>query len=263
MQNRIQFPTAALDWMVPGSGCRILNLGGSVAVPRLLAARGHDVFSVHKDDATLASLAGMNTLADVSSSASLGASAGRAITVVGAQPEALPFQPCTFDVVVCHQVFSQFAPGLVLSEVARVLNPGGHFAVSLLARDDSVPWVRRLVARVRQVAPDAMAGDYGAASMGSLAASKYFAPPVEHGFRIWVPVSADVLVTMVTEALPSHDDAVARDLATDVRHLYAESASGSNALRLPYELRAWRAEVDHSELTEPITYDDSGLVIPI
>lgn len=240
-----QFPPAALEWMVHDTEAPVLTLGGSPSIPKLIAGLGHRVFAVHKDDAAITSL----TRADV--------------VVVKSEPEALPFQPCTFGSVICHQVFSEFAPGLALSEVARVLAPGGAFCVSLLRRDDSVPWVRRLIGRVQQIDANAMSGKYGVEAIEPLLDSKYFPEHETREFRLWVPVSSDELVTMVTSALPDADAATLAELSDDLHQLYAESAPAGGRLRLPYALQLWRAYVDHAELTAPIEYDDSGLVIPI
>lgn len=225
---------------------QILNLAGRPALPRMLAERGHRVFSIHKDDTTLDQVA-----------------QDPRIIAVAAEPEALPFHPCTFHTVLCHQVFADFAPGLALSEIARVLAPGGHFCVSLLARDDSVPWVRRLAALVHDVDPDAMSGDFGVGAVEALTTCKYFPAHEQRDFRIWVPVSREGLVDMVTSSLRGADPTVLGQLSDEVTALFQESAPGTGPLRLPYQLRVWRAWVDHQELTAPIEYDDSGLVIPI
>lgn len=240
-----QFPPAALEWMVHDAQRPVLTLGGSPSIPKLVAGMGHRVFAVHKDDAAIDAL----RRADV--------------VVVKSEPEALPFQPCTFDAVICHQVFHEFAPGLALSEIARVLAAGGSFCVSLLRRDDSVPWVRRLIARVHEIDATVMAGNYGVEAIAPLLDSKYFPEHESREFRLWVPVSADGLVSLVTSALPHADAAILAELGDDLRRLYADSAPSGGALRLPYTLQLWRAYVDHAELTAPIEYDDSGLVIPI
>ena len=78
--------------------------------------------------------------------------------------------PCHFDVVTAAQTLHCFAPGLALTEIARVLKPGGYLAIAYNTRDDTVPWVRRLIALMRED-PNSMRGDYGADSVEKIAES--------------------------------------------------------------------------------------------
>lgn len=241
----VRFPPAALDWLVGPAPLRVLALSGS-ALPRTLHRAGHDVFAV---DTSTEVVGGLRNVA----------------TAVVAQAESLPFDPCQFDVVSSHQVFHRYAPGLVLSEMARVLRPGGHVGVSYLVRDDSVPWVRRLVAHVQALDPHAMAGSFGTESVRELTGSKYFPRVEQKDFRQWVPLGRGGLVAMV-EALPAVRglaDPERRDFLDLVQRLHDEVAPGSGDLLLPYQLRCWRAHVDHDELSAPIEIDDDGLVIPL
>ncbi|MGA4668959.1 class I SAM-dependent methyltransferase [Propionibacteriaceae bacterium Y1923] len=240
-------PPAAIDWLIGEAPRQVLTLSGA-ALPRALHHAGHQVFAIDKQTRVVADLA-----------------AGHQITTVVAQAESLPFDPCTFQVVAAHQVFHRYAPGLVLSEMARVLRPGGHAAVSYLVRDDSVPWVRRLVGLVQQLDPSAMTGAFGDDSVGELLDSKYFPTSTHKSFRHWVPTSREALVSMaanlpVTRGLDAPER---QEFLASIEALYDESAPGADSLRLPYTLRCWRANVDHQELTAPIEVDDTGLVIPI
>ncbi|MEL4503630.1 class I SAM-dependent methyltransferase [Luteococcus sp. H138] len=246
--RRSQFPAPAIDWMVGTQPARVLNLGGSAALPKLLAGQGHQVMAVDKDLDQVSRLA-----AD-----------GRMVAI-GAEAEALPFDPCQFDVITAHQVFHRFAPGLVLSEMARVLRPGGHVSVSYLVRDDSVPWVKRLVRLLRQVDENAMRGDYGDDSVEALATSKYFPELEMQRFRIWQQVNRPTLLAMVANqpAVAALDEDLRQLVLNDAAHLYDSATPGADELRLPYELRVWRGWVDHEELTAPIEIDDTGLVIPL
>lgn len=245
--RRFHLPDQAVSWLTSSSPVRVLTLGGS-ALPRTLRAAGHDVFAIDKSEQVVARLSEID-----------------GITAVVAQAESLPFQPCQFDVVAAHQTFHRFAPGLVLSEIARVLRPGGSASVSYLIRDDSVPWVKRLIARVQQVDPDAMRGNYGLNSLHHLQHSKYFPEHAEKRYRHWVPMSRSALVDMVA-ALPAatglnEDDRA--QLLDDVAALHDDAAPGADALRLPYLLACHKAWVSHEELTAPIEIDDDGLVIPL
>src|SRR5699024_2575739 len=133
---------------------RGLTLSGR-ELPRMLAGQGHQVFALAPD------------LREASELRRAGA-----VEPVVAAPEALPIDPMQFDVVFAHQSFHRMEPVATLSEVARVLRPGGCFSVSYVIRDDSVPWVRRLAALLRHYDPMAMAGDYGQDSLDALRTSR-------------------------------------------------------------------------------------------
>ena len=242
-----QLPAAALEWLVGQEPSRVLTLSGT-GLPRTMARHGHDVFALDRSPRVLSQLANEP-----------------GVTPIAAQAEQLPFDPCQFDLVVSHQVFHRYAPGLVLSEMARVLRPGGHVAVSYLVRDDSVPWVRRLVGMIRELDPDAMAGSFGAESVEELVASKYFHQVEKRNFRHWVPISREAMLRMTSD-LPAVQGLAERErtgFLDEVGQLFDDSAPGIGDLRLPYQLRCWRAEVNHEELTAPIAVDDDGLVIPL
>ena len=182
-----------------------------------------------------------------------------------AAAEALPLAPCSFDRVLLAQNFHQYAPGLALSEFARVLRPGGGLGVSYTVRDDSVPWVKRLVALVRQIDPEAMSGDYGTDSLQALTGSAYFPTVETRSFRRWVPITQSGLSAMV-ERTPAAQglgaDARAALLA-DVVALYENAARPPEPLLLPYQVQCWRAVVDHTELTAPLDLPDDGLQIQL
>lgn len=245
-----QMPAPALDWLTDGAPRRVLTLSGA-ALPTALTRAGHEVFAIDKSVEVVARLLDRGT--------------ARPTVAVAAQAESLPFDPCQFDVVIAHQVFHRYAPGLVLSEMARVLRPGGHVALSYLVRDDSVPWVRRLVAITREIDPRAMAGQFGDDAVDALLTSKYFPTHESRDFRHWVPISRRDLVAMVAAlpAVKALEPTEREPLLERVGALYDDHAPGSGGLRLPYQLRCWRARVDHEELTAPIQVDDDGLVIPL
>lgn len=245
--RRAQFPPQALDWIVEQPGSRVLTLGGTPALPSMLAGHGHQVMAVDKD------VDRARALAD------------RGLVGIAAQAESLPFDPCQFDVVAAHQVFHRFAPGLVLSEMARVLKPGGVASLSYLVRDDTVPWVKRLIALLRQVDEKAMAGDYGDASVEAMLTSKYFPHHDQRSFRVWQPVGRRELLAMVSAqpAVAALDDDLRQLVLADAEALYHQASPAADDLRLPYQLVVWRGFVDHEELTAPIVIDDQGLVIPI
>lgn len=221
--------------MVGGSRRRVLDLGsGPGAFARLLVDEGHEVFCIDRD---------------VSAVATLSERLGTRLHVVG-QVESLPYLSCHFDVVSSSQNLHKFAPGLALSEIARVLRPGGHLTVAYNTRDDTVPWVRRLTALLQRTDPDAMRGDYGVEALDDVTDSPYFGELVRRDFRNWVPVTRRGLVSMV-ERRPSTALLNATDrqaLLEEVAGLYDSIARPPEPLLLPYRASCWRAVVDHSGL---------------
>ncbi len=182
-----------------------------------------------------------------------------------AAAEALPLAPCSFDRVLLAQNFHAFAPGLALSEFARVLRPGGRLGIAYTVRDDSVPWVKRLVRAVRQHDPDAMGGAYGTESLQALDDSAYFPQVETRSFRHWVPIDRPGLVAMVSRmpAAQRLDDETRAALLDEVGAVYDNSARRPEPLLLPYRVSCWSAEVDHTELTAPLDLPADGLRIPL
>ena len=233
--RRTLYPAAAPAWMVGGPRRRILDLGsGAGAFAQTLVDEGHEVFCIDRD------LDGVTATTE---------RLGTRLHVVG-QVETLPYLSCHFDVVTASQNLHKFAPGLALSEIARVLRPGGHLAVAYNTRDDTVPWVRRLTALLQQHDPQAMRGDYGIESVDDVGESPYFGDLVRRDFRNWVPITRKGLVTMV-ERRPSTarlDPTSRQDLLSEVAGLYDSIARPPEPLLLPYRASCWRAEVDHTGL---------------
>lgn len=180
-----------------------------------------------------------------------------------AAPEALPLAPCAFDRVLLAQSFHLYAPGLALSEFARVLRPGGRLCISYTVRDDSVPWVKRLVALVRRFDPEAMSGDYGTDSLEALTESVYFPHVETRSFRRWVPIDRPGLLSIAARSpvVQALDEAERQQLLDEVSELYGNAARAPEPLLLPYRVLCWRAEVDHTELTAPLDLPDDGLQI--
>ncbi|SEP64343.1 class I SAM-dependent methyltransferase [Microlunatus flavus] len=227
---------AAVDWMVGERPARVLDLGsGRGSFATALVEAGHEVFCLDHDPERVAALP---------------ARLGTRLHVAG-QVESMPYLSCHFDVVTAAQTLHRFAPGLAVTEIARVLRPGGHLAVLYQTRDDTVPWVRRLMGILQRVDPSAMQGAYGDASVAELAQSPYFHELERRSFRTWVPTTRDALVTMAARrpavaALPqSERDAV----LAEVGGLYDSSARAPEPLLLPFRTSCWRAMVDHSGLT--------------
>ena len=69
--------------------------------------------------------------------------------------QAIPLADASVDVVVCAQAFHWFSTSAALTEMYRVLKPGGQLGLIWNLRDASVPWVAQLDALVNQWEGDA------------------------------------------------------------------------------------------------------------
>jgi SAM-dependent methyltransferase len=229
--------------MVGEEPVRVLDLGpGRGGFAAMLRNAGHEVFCV---DRTVELVAG------------LPARLGTRLHVVG-QVESLPFLSCHFDVVTAAQTLHRFALGLALSEIARVLKPGGYLAIAYNTRDDTVPWVRRLIALMRTADQGSMRGDFGEDSVEKVAESPYFGLLERRNFRNWTPITRDGLISMVElrPAVARLDSAARARLLGEVGAIYDEYARVPDPLMLPFQTSCWRAEVDHSKLVINDDFDD-------
>ncbi len=177
--------------------------------------------------------------------------------VIAGQVECMPFDACHFDVVTASQNLHVFAPGLAFAEIARVLKPGGHLAVAYNTRDDTVPWVRKLIRLMQASDPESMRGDFGTDSVKAVEDSPYFTVVARKAFRNWIPITRPGLLDMVagragTQQLAEPDR---ERLLADVGALYDAYARVPEPLLLPFKASCWRAEVDHTELTVIESFD--------
>lgn len=240
-------PSAAIDWLVGAAPARVLDLGsGRGAFAATLADAGHQVFCVDQDPERVATLPER---------------LGTRRHVAG-QAESMPYLSCHFDVVTASQTLHRFAPGLAVTEMARVLRPGGHLAVVYQTRDDTVPWVRRLMAILQRVDASAMQGAYGDVSVAEVGGSPYFSGLERRDFRAWVPTTRAALVAMAGRhpAVAALDTTERDALLAEVGALYDSSARVPEPLLLPFRTSCWRAQVDHTELAID---DDPALTITV
>lgn len=230
-------PTAALNWLTSGAACT-LAIEPAVGLQRQLQPASAQLICVAPNPPKRRNPGTEIVVADVAR---------------------LPFDPCSFDTIVCHQRLHKYPAAAVLPELARVLRAGGHLCLSQMVRDDSVPWVKALVDLMHSVDPTAMQppSDPSAA----VAASKYFSDIEARSFRHWDSVTPKQLDTMVlaNPKVANLPPAQQQDLLARVAEILP--ASRGFDLRLPYQVQCWRASVDHAELTESIELPDPGLRI--
>jgi SAM-dependent methyltransferase len=241
--GRAPYPDAAAVWMVAEGRQRVLDLGsGNGTFAAMLRDAGHEVFCLDRD---------------IAKAAKLPDRLGTRLHVAG-QVESLPFLSCHFDVVTAAATLHRFAPGLALTEIARVLKPGGRVAVVYNTRDDTVPWVKRLSALLQDVDPQAMRGDFGVDSMDAVTDSPYFTRLEHRTFRNWVPVTRPQLLAMVERrpAVRELQPGRRAELLADIGTLYDNSARPPDPLLLPFQTSCWRAEVDHTKIAIDDDYAD-------
>ena len=240
-------PSTAVEWLLGEQPVRVLDLGsGRGAFAATLVDAGHEVFCLDQDPERVATLPGR---------------LGTRLHVAG-QVESMPYLSCHFDVVTASQTLHRFAPGLAVTEIARVLRPGGHLAVVYQTRDDTVPWVRRLMNILQRVDPSAMQGAYGDTSVAEVGESPYFHSLERRDFRAWVPTTREGLVSMALRrpAVAALGAADRDELLAEVGGLYDSSARAPEPLLLPFRTSCWRAQVDHTELSID---DDPALTIAV
>lgn len=246
--SRTVLPPEALQWLSVWQDVRGLVVSHDLAFISALVDAGHSIFALAHDEKSAKALEKISTTANIV-----------------ARPDAIPTDAFQFEVVFMHQALHEYEPKPTLSEIARSLRQGGCFSASYLIRDDSVPWVRRLAALLRQFDPMVMRGNYGQESLKALRESRYFPDVEERAFRVWQSISREQLTRMVTsQPLAQHLDPAQRtNLLNQVHELYDSAVRPGDTLRLPYQLLCARAWVDHAELTGPVNIGDNGLAIPL
>ena len=240
-------PPEALEWLVGPDRTRVLLIGASSGYASLLARSGHSVTVVDSNAGGLAALTRQVP----------------GIHVVAGKAESLPLDPSCFAVVLAIQNFHTFAPGLALGEWARVLSAEGRVALAYVARDDSVPWVKKLKRIVQYYLPHAMSSDYGSYSATALSSAIYFPRVEKRSFRLWIPSTRAQLQDNACQTLGADEleDSRRESMLAEIGELYDEYARVPEPLMLPYQIQCWRAEVDQSTLTSTLIPGDDGFSI--
>jgi SAM-dependent methyltransferase/lysophospholipase L1-like esterase len=180
-------PDAAVQQLVAEldlrPGRRVLDLAaGTGTLTRLLRPSGADLVAVEP-------VAGMRAVL---------ADAVPGVEVHDGTAEAIPLPDASVDAVVCAQAFHWFDAPRALTEIGRVLGPGGGLAVVFNIRDDDVPWVGRLTALTGvHDAPPPHHIQARAAFAGDVAAAGLFGPVVVSRFRYEQVLDEEGLVERV------------------------------------------------------------------
>jgi SAM-dependent methyltransferase len=228
---RPSYPADAATWLVGTQRSTVVELGaGTGKLTELLVAAGHDVLATDPLPEMLERLRERVP--------------GARVAVAGA--EGIPVASRSVDVVVCAQAFHWFDHAVALPEIARVLRPGGVLALVWNARDEGIPWVRKL------------SGIIGSAdNQTDLAApaeeSEHFGPLEHQEFRFWQSLRRDDLFDLVRSRsyVALLDEAERDDLLTRVGDLYDDYGRGPDGMQLPYVTRCYRTVVRHQAPPPP------------
>jgi SAM-dependent methyltransferase len=234
VRGRPDYPAELLDWLAGPMGVsadtRVVDLAaGTGKFTRLLAKTGARIIAVEP-------VAGMRR--------ALHAALPQVETLEGTATS-MPLGDGIAAAVLCAQAFHWFANEAALSEIARVLEPGGRLGLVWNVRDDRVPWVARIGAIL-----DALEADTPRHATGEwrrLFPGRHFGALHEtvlaHGHT---GDPEDVIIARVKSvsfiaALPPND--LAR-VEAELRAVIDSEPTlrGAREVTFPYVTRAYRAE---------------------
>ncbi|GAA4158664.1 class I SAM-dependent methyltransferase [Gryllotalpicola daejeonensis] len=126
-ESRPGYPAEAVEWLVPASARRVLDVGaGTGKFTRLLPRAGRDLVAVDPSAQMLEVLR---------------EKVPRVETLLGSA-ERLPLSDESVDAVTVAQAWHWVDTAQAVREVARVLKPGGTLGLIWNSRDERVDWVR-------------------------------------------------------------------------------------------------------------------------
>lgn len=219
------YPQAAVRWGLPKGARVTLDLGaGTGKVTEALLALGLTVHAVEPDERMLEELRRV---------------APRAYAQVGTA-EAIPLPDASVDAVLVGHAFHWFGPA-ALSEMTRVLRPGGTVALLWNLRDDDTDWVARFGTLIALGAQDSTRYVSPAPFAGNAALTE----PVRRTFRHTQRIDRDGLLALAGTrgfflALPEDRR---REVLAEVRRLTRTHPElmGRTEFDLPYVTEVWRA----------------------
>lgn len=233
-RGRPDYPLEAAAWLVGEQPCRVLELGaGTGKLTRALVELGHDVHATDPDPRMLERLAAQVPQARLSQTGA----------------EEIPAADGSYDVVVAGQAFHWFDHAKALPEIARVLVRGGSLALVWNARDERIPWVRRLGNLIgRQDVTNAEPGEV-------LETSPHFGPLEEAEFKHWQVLHRGTITDLVNSrsniaTLPPEQREAK---LAEVIAFYDDFGRGMDGMQLPYLARCFRAVVGIRPTSPPPT----------
>jgi SAM-dependent methyltransferase len=226
-RGRPPYPPEAVDWLLPESASRVLDLGaGTGKLTRQLRDRGLDVTAVEPSEGMREELA----------------RAVPGVPVHAGSAEEIPLPDHSVDAVLVAQAWHWVDRSLAVPEVARVLAPGGRLGLVWNIRDEREDWV----AELGRILADPSPGHHRSEDRGIIGPPF---GPVERVDVEWAhPVSRDELIDLVASrsyiiTLPDEQRAAVLAGAAQLADTRLAQA-GPDGLVLPYVTECYRAELD-------------------
>jgi SAM-dependent methyltransferase len=222
--GRPGYPRAAIEFCIGEAPARVLDLGaGTGKLSAELLALGHEVVAVEPLDP-------MRALIPTDAEALAGSA------------ESIPLEDASVDAVLVGQAFHWFDQGQALSEIVRVLRPGGSLGLLWNLLDDDVPWIA------------AVADAFDAEDRASLAGELH--PPFAGVAGLADPTSTSVRHLHATDAQGLIANVASRStsiLAEDQRRREIldriSVLAPAGRFDVPYVCVAWRSTRDGSNVT--------------
>ncbi|MEU0264470.1 class I SAM-dependent methyltransferase [Nocardioides sp. NPDC006303] len=241
-RGRPSYPVDAAKWLVGAEPCSVLELGaGTGKLTEVLVGLGHDVFATDPDDAMLDILSAK--LPDVR------ATSGTA--------EQIPTGDSLYDVVVVGQAFHWFDHAKALAEIGRVLRTDGRLAVVQNERDERIPWVRKLGKLIGKQTGLTEEGGFDPTSI--LDDSGFFSAVEAQTFRHWQVVDRHSIQDLVQSRsnIATLEPEAQEQKRREVLAFYDDYGRGMDGMQLPYNCRAWRAQVlPHAQVKHTVEMDE-------
>lgn len=234
VRGRPDYPEAIIDWLRErlglGEGRSVIDLGaGTGKFTACLLAAGAHVIAVEPVKEMRAKIVQMLPK----------------VATYDGSATSIPLPDDSVDAVTCAQAFHWFATGAALGEIRRVLKPGGKLGLIWNVRDESVDWIKALMAIIAPYEGDTPR--YASGAWRSVFPADGFSPLQEDRFPHRHQGSADetiidrVCSTSFIAALP------ADELAKVVAQLRAlidatPALAGKDIVSVPYTTAAYWAE---------------------
>ena len=234
---RPDYPPDAVDAIVDRLDLRpgrtLLELGaGTGKLTRLLVPSGARIIALEPVAGMRAQLS--RTVGDA-----------RSVEIVDGTAEAIPLPAGSVDAVVVAQAFHWFDAIRALSEIHRVLRPGGRLLLAWNRRDESVPWVHAMGELIRTLAGgEPQVWDAGwRAALGRCALFERWESLAFRHAQALTPAGVLDRVASVSFVAAAEPSAQAEVLAEVEAVLRADpETAGRDVIELPYDTEVMWAE---------------------